>query len=137
MPKKRRNGGRNKKNKGRAIMVRCLNCTRIVGKDKAIKRFVIKNMVDGSSKRDIEEASAYSEELAMPKIYVKNIYCVSCAIHARVVKVRSTESKRIRFISKYRTNQEGELNKMYRIANRRNVENNNPFKKSAEEDAEA
>ena len=59
MPKKRRNNGRNLMNKGKSISVHCNNCTRLVPKDKAVKRYIIKNMVDGSSKRDIEEASAY------------------------------------------------------------------------------
>ena len=54
MPKKRRNNGRSLSNKGRAIPIHCNNCTRLVPKDKAVKRYVIKNMVDGSSKRDID-----------------------------------------------------------------------------------
>jgi len=130
MPKKRRNNGRNKANKGNAVNVNCNNCTRLVPKDKAIKRFVIKNMVDGSSKRDIEEASAYNEENAtMPKLFAKNQWCVACAIHARIVKVRATEDKRIRFVSKYRQDQKNELTKLYRIANQKFLESNNPFKK--------
>ena len=32
MVTKRRNGGRAKKNKGRSVMVRCVNCGRAVGK---------------------------------------------------------------------------------------------------------
>ena len=131
MPKKRRNNGRNKANKGNAVNVNCNNCTRLVPKDKAIKRFVIKNMVDGSSKRDIEEASAYNEENAtMPKLFAKNQWCVACAIHARIVKVRATEDKRIRFVSKYRQDQKNELTKLYRIANQKFLESNNPFKKA-------
>ena len=92
MPTKRRNNGRGKKNKGHSDVIRCLNCGRVFPKDKAVKRFQMRNMVDGSSKRDIEDNYAYDtteNRLVLPKIYVKQCYCVSCAIHARVVRVRS------------------------------------------------
>ena len=59
MPSKRRNGGRNKKNKGHSNLVRCCQSGRYVPKDKAIKRFQQRNMVDGSSMRDIKENYAY------------------------------------------------------------------------------
>jgi small subunit ribosomal protein S26e len=137
MPKKRRNNGRNKANKGNSLSVNCNNCTRLVPKDKAIKRFVIKNIVDGSSKRDIMEASAYTDEQAdMPKLYMKNQWCVACAIHARVVKVRQTEDKRIRYVSKYRQDQKATMNKLYRVANAKPNEGKNPFAKKAEQDEE-
>ena len=122
MPSKRRNGGRNKKNKGLALTVHCCNCYRLVGKDKAIKRFVIKNMVDASSKRDIEANSAYAgteTPYTMPKIYVKNEWCIACGIHSRVVKARSTENKRIRYVSKIKKNLREEMTGLYRIANER------------------
>ena len=91
MPSKRRNNGRGKKNKGHADIVRCMNCSRGVPKDKAIKRFQMRQMVDGSSKRDIRENSAYDDQyFNLPRIYVKNNYCVSCGIHARVVRARSS-----------------------------------------------
>lgn len=138
MPKKRRNNGRNKANKGNAIGVNCANCTRLVPKDKAIKRFIIKNIVDGSSKRDIEEASAYTEENAqMPKLYMKNQWCVACAIHARIVRVRQTAEKRVRYVSKYRQDAKATMNKLYRVANQRTNEGTNPFtKKALEQDEE-
>ncbi|MCQ2820311.1 MAG: 40S ribosomal protein S26 [archaeon] len=123
MPKKRRNNGRNKNHKGHSDPIHCENCHRLVPKDKAIKRFVIKNMVDGSSKRDIEEMSVYKdteEGYSMPKLFLKNQYCVSCGIHARIVRVRSCINRRIRYISNYRLDQKKEHEKgLYLIANQR------------------
>ena len=107
MPSKRRNNGRAKKNKGHADTVRCLNCARFVGKDKSIKRFAMRNIVDGSSKRDIKDNYAYDDSnFQLPKIYVKQFYCVSCAIHARIVKARSVKrgTRSLRYTTKLRQN---------------------------------
>ena len=72
MPSKRRNNGRGKKNKGHSNLCRCVNCSRVVPKDKAIKRFQARQIVDGSSRRDIKENSAYGQEFFyLPKIYIK------------------------------------------------------------------
>lgn len=49
MPKKRRNNGRGKKNQGNMSNVVCSNCGRQVAKDKAIKKFVIKDIIESTS----------------------------------------------------------------------------------------
>ena len=48
-------------NAGRKQIVNCMNCGRMVPRDKAIKRFMTKNMVDSSSAKDVMDASIYKE----------------------------------------------------------------------------
>ena len=62
----------------------------------------MRDIVDASSKRDIAEAKAFECKFFLflvfiiPKLYNKLQYCVSCAIHNRVVRVRNAEQRKIR-----------------------------------------
>jgi small subunit ribosomal protein S26e len=101
MTSKRRNNGRAKNGRGRTTPTHCFNCARLTPKDKAVKRFVVRNMLDSASARDVAESSTiYNTGFPLPKFYLKQRYCVACAIHSRIVRARKTTDRKTRYTSR-------------------------------------
>ena len=122
MPTKRRNHGRNKKGRGNVTRVRCVITGKAVPKDKAIRKMRIAKLVGEPCERDIQEHSVFTEYARspdfgnssfMPKIFVKEYYCIEAAVHKKLVKVRSRTMRRVRErITKIEGSKAGKSNKL-------------------------
>ena len=60
-----------------------------------MKRFMVRNMIETAAQRDLKDASVY-DVYVVPKLYLKVEYCISCAVHAHVVRARSAQNRRVR-----------------------------------------
>jgi small subunit ribosomal protein S26e len=89
MPLKRASRGRRKGGKGSSDRIQCTNCGATVPKDKAKKVTSRLNLVESSLAKELRAQGAY---IASPKVL--KWYCVSCAIHFGILKIRSADSRR-------------------------------------------
>jgi len=88
MPKKRKSGGRSKGRKGRSKMVQCVSCGSQVPRDKAKKVTQYRSLVDWSLAKELRSQGAY-----FTRHRIEKYYCISCAVHRRIVKVRAKASR--------------------------------------------
>ncbi len=89
MPKKRQNRGRHKGAKGHTKTVQCDNCGRIIPRDKAICVTRWYSPIDPQLARELEKKGAI-----IMRYPVEKCYCVSCAVHYGIVKVRPEEERK-------------------------------------------
>jgi small subunit ribosomal protein S26e len=91
MPKKRRSGGRSTGGKGRANLVQCSYCGALVPRDKVKRSTRWVSFVDRQLGKELRSQGAI-----LPRERVTKYYCVSCAVHRRIVKVRAKEMRKSR-----------------------------------------
>ncbi|WP_455364257.1 30S ribosomal protein S26e [[Eubacterium] cellulosolvens] len=84
MPKKRSSRGRSKGGKGASGLVQCDSCGALIPRDKAKHATRYVSLVDRSLAKELRSQGA---QIASQR--VTRTYCVSCAVHRGVVKVRS------------------------------------------------
>ena len=91
MPFKRKSRGRSKGDKGSSGQVQCDVCGQVVPRDKAKKVTHRFSIVDYALAKELRQKGAYIAAPAETKYY-----CVSCAVHRGVVKVRAENERRMR-----------------------------------------
>jgi small subunit ribosomal protein S26e len=89
MPKKRKNRGRHKGDKGKEPMVYCDNCGKLVPRSKAVRVTVPYSPVPADLARELEKQGAI-----VPRYYVTKTYCINCAIYLGILKVRSEDERK-------------------------------------------
>ncbi|MCJ7423733.1 30S ribosomal protein S26e [Candidatus Bathyarchaeota archaeon] len=90
MPQKRKSRGRSKGGKGRADLVQCSNCGAAVPKDKAKKLTTRVNFIEPALAKELRMTGTY---IAAPRTL--KFYCVSCAVHYGLVKVRAKSERHL------------------------------------------
>ena len=92
MPVKRKSRGRTKGGKGKGALVQCCQCGGLVPQDKAKKVSRRVSLIEPVLARELRQKGAY-----LPSRVDTRYYCVSCAVHRGVVKVRARGDRKARW----------------------------------------
>lgn len=91
MPKKRKNRGRHKGDKGKESVVYCDNCGKMIPRSKAVRVTVPYSPIPADLAKELEKQGAI-----IPRYYITKTYCINCAIYLGVIKVRSEDERKNR-----------------------------------------
>jgi len=89
MPVKRKSRGRSKGNKGKGSLVQCQGCGQQVPRDKAKRVSRRVSLVDSLLYKELKQQGTY-----IASSHETKYYCISCAVHRGVVKVRNKNERR-------------------------------------------
>ena len=89
MPVKRKSRGRAKGSKGKGSLVQCQGCGQQVPRDKAKRVSRRISLVDSLLYKELRQKGTYIASSSETRYY-----CVSCAVHRGVVKVRPKKERR-------------------------------------------
>jgi small subunit ribosomal protein S26e len=91
MPFKRKSRGRSKGGKGSGATVQCASCGQVVPRDKAKKSTRRISFVDAQLAKELRQKGTY-----IASSFDTKYYCVSCAVHRGIVKVRAEKDRHMR-----------------------------------------
>jgi small subunit ribosomal protein S26e len=89
MPVKRKSRGRAKGSKGKGALVQCQGCGQQVPRDKAKRVSRRISLIDSQLYKELKQKGTYIASSTETRYY-----CISCAVHRGVVKVRSKSERR-------------------------------------------
>ncbi len=89
MTKKRSSGGRSKGDKGSSGTVQCSICGALVPRDKAKRQTKYTSLVDSRLMKELQQQGSN-----ITSTMVTKYFCISCAVHRGVVKVRGKDERR-------------------------------------------
>jgi small subunit ribosomal protein S26e len=92
LPFKRKSRGRSKGNKGSSGLVQCVSCGQMVPRDKAKKSTRRVSFVEPQLAKELRQKGTYMASWVDTKYY-----CISCAVHRGIVKVRAENERRSRY----------------------------------------
>ena len=96
MPFKRKSRGRSKGGKGSSSLVQCGNCGAMVPRDKAKKSTRRVSFVEPQLAKELRQKGTYLASWVDTKYY-----CISCAVHRGIVKVRAESERHARYRKRY------------------------------------